>query len=219
MKTFFKNLYSLLKLIAVLFFIALILLGLRMCFWKPEICGSRHLWQDGVQTTSPQIDGAMYPGTRLHGDHTIYDGYLTYNKTQVLDCDDETDLSLVRRYLYIEYRDPELQKDLEDLKDVMKRETQSPELSALFHDAGFRFLPLNFEYQCPRNGESDNAQLLGDCQGIREKFLAWDPKFVLKHAPSWLPQEQLKAETFIAFYGEGSLFKGKEQNQYFWVGF
>ena len=216
MKTFLKNLYTLVKLTVVLFFIMLILLGLRMCFWKPDVCGSRELWRKGVETTSRQIDGAMYPGSRLHGEHTIYDGYLTYNKTQVLDCDDETDLSVVRRYLYIEYRDPELHKDL---KDVLKRETQSPELSTLFHAAGFRFLPLNFEYQCPLSGELDKAKLLGDCQGIREKFLAWDPKFVLKHAPSWLPQEQLKAETFIAFFGEGSLFQGKESNQYFWVSF
>lgn len=93
---------------------------------------------------------------KRRGDHTIYDSYLTYNKTQVLDYDDETDLNVVRRYLYIEYRDPELHKDL---KDVLKRETQSLELSTLFHAAGFRFLPLNFEYQCPLSGELDKATL------------------------------------------------------------
>ncbi len=80
-KIFFKNLYTLLKLAVVLFYITLILLGLRMCFGKTEVCGSRQLWQNGVQTTTRQFDGAKYPGMRLHGEHTINDSYLIYNKT------------------------------------------------------------------------------------------------------------------------------------------
>lgn len=193
-------------------FIAIGLLALRMYLWEPEVCGSRLTWDQGVQTQHRQIDGSRYPGTRLHGDHTTNSEYPRFNTTQVLDCSNETDLSLVRRFLYIEYQDTELSKDL------ATRDMNNSENKRLFEQAGFKFLKYDDNFQCNTSRNSGKENPFGVCTSTYE-YLGWDPKVVLKHAPSWLPQQELNKETFIGFFGEGTLFKGKKPNQYFWVSF
>jgi hypothetical protein len=193
-------------------FIALSLLALRMYFWEPEACGTRLTWDQGVQTQHRQIDGSAYPGTRLHGDRATNNEYPRYNATQVVDCSNETDLSVVRRYLYIEYRDADLSKDL------ATRDMGSSENKRLFEQAAFKFLKYDDNFQCNGSKNLGKENPFGACSGFYE-YSGWDPKAVLKHAPKWLPQDELNKETFIGFFGEGTLFKGKKSNQYFGVSF
>lgn len=173
--------------------------------WKPDACGQRDIMRDGMATGQQQIDGSRLPGDVLHKTSTSRASYRAYNHTQVLDCKGETDLSLVRRYLYIEYRDPRLSNDLASASGHSSANVQA------YKTAGFRFDPVTSGFQC---GQVHHAR----CSGWYF-FYGWKPEDVLINAPAWLPRPALNAASFAGFFGEGTLFRGSEPDQFYWVSF
>ncbi len=173
--------------------------------WTPDACGQKNVLRDGVVTGQQQIDGSRLPGDVLHKTGTSRASYRAYNQTQFLDCKGETDLSLVRRYLYIEYRDPRLSNDLANASRHDSADARA------YKTAGFRFDTIISGFQC---GQVQDAR----CSGWYF-FYGWNPDEVLINAPAWLPRPALNVASFVGFYGEGTLFRGSEPDQFYWVSF
>lgn len=69
------------------------------------------------------------------------------------------------------------------------------------------------------------GQLLRDTvdamySGVPERYrMTRDPAGTLSKAPDWLPKEQVNEQNFIAFWGDGQLFKGRQANEYYFIGY
>lgn len=189
-------------ILCALFLVAGFLWGFT---WAPKECGQTDILRDGVATGLLRADGSRLPGYVLHKADSSRESYRIYNHTQFLDCKGETDLSLVRRYLYIEYKDPRLSNDLANASRHDSANVRA------YEAAGFRFDPVTSGFQC---GQVHHAR----CSGWYF-FYGWNPDDVLINAPAWLPRAALNTTSFAGFYGEGTLFRGSEPDQFYWVSF
>ncbi|MDQ1922070.1 hypothetical protein [Massilia pseudoviolaceinigra] len=47
----------------------------------------------------------------------------------------------------------------------------------------------------------------------------WHHAYSAKHAPDWYPTNRMTEQHFVAFWGNGYLFRGEGKDEYYWVGF
>lgn len=116
-----------------------------------------------------------------------------YNMTDLLECAREQ--TSAARISYVELRSAALTRVVERWRT--------------HHDSASGF----------RSGNMRKDRVIVSYDLHWAKFKVWDPAYVNETAPDWVPLQQLNEANWIAFWGDGLLFRGTQPDQYFWVGY
>jgi hypothetical protein len=117
-----------------------------------------------------------------------------FNITQLVGCEDS--YANTSRISYVELRSEALSSAIKSWQERTNDQT------------GFQ----------KKNLHTDRVAASYNGDG-RSGYRVWNPAYALKNAPEWLPKDQIGEQTFIAFWGDGHLFKGRLPDQYFWIGY
>lgn len=163
------------------------------CLWRDD--RPYELYSNGVANHGMPFDGSPSGSISLLGQHRFEfgdDGALV-NVTDVIQCDN---LKYAWRLSFAQIH--------------------SEKLSAAL--AAWR-------------GGGDNVPQFRSGQLLRDKVDATytgdperhrairNPTGALPRAPAWLPKEQVNEQNFIAFWGDGQLFKGRQPHEYYFIGY
>lgn len=117
-----------------------------------------------------------------------------FNATLLISCADE-DYSTTSYIAYVEIRSKALSQAIDAWEEGNNRAS------------GFRSGDLHRDHV---DSSYDSTNLSGRI---------WDSNYALNPAPDWLPKDQIYTQSFVAFWGDGHLFKGRLPDQYFWIGY
>ncbi|MDQ1833384.1 hypothetical protein [Massilia scottii] len=104
---------------------------------------------------------------------------------------------------------------LEDADRISYVEMRSAQLSAAIE----AWLAGRNDVTGFRHGTLKSGETLPDPVPSREIKPHWGHAYPTKHAPDWYPTQRMTEQHFVAFWGDGYLFRGEGKDEYYWVGF
>ncbi|MFB9240501.1 hypothetical protein IV454_25045 [Massilia antarctica] len=145
-------------------------------------------------------------------DHALFDGRPDMSiKTSVLPPSQAlADSAYTRTSLMIQCRVP-----LQDASRISYVEMRSAQLSAAIE----MWLARRNDVTGFRHGTLKSGETLPDPVPSGRIKAPWHDGYAAKHAPEWYPAHRMNEQNFVAFWGDGYLFRGEAKDEYYWVGF
>jgi len=163
------------------------------CLWSGD--QQYELYRNGIKNPEAPFDGSPHMSISLFGPHhfDFGDASALVNVTDVVQC---APLEEAWRLSFVQIRSQRLTAALAAWR------------------AGGDNQPRFRAGQMLR--DAVDATYTGDPERWR---WARNPVGVLPKAPGWLPKEQISEQNFIAFWGDGQLFSGRQPNEYYFVAY